>query len=138
MKLLLVREPINNDMDSQMKMIIDQIKSLSGLNQLYGGYQQVKKIEDLQPNILAAPMFNEDIVEDALSSGKKLWKCFIAVEIDPDSFDDRLAENSSLRDWDFEEQFVYPVVNTQTVPIGALKNDQGKKLRTIFFLGQSL
>ena len=73
MKLLLVREPINNDMDSQMKMIIDQIKSLSGLNQLYGGYQQVKKIEDLQPNILAAPMFNEDIVEDALSSGKKLW-----------------------------------------------------------------
>ena len=134
MELFFERKPKSKLLDVAMTEVIKRIKIASGLKNIHGGYEQVT---DLNKYIFGLPLDN-DIVAKSLSDGKSVWLCYVAVEIDPDSFDDRLVENSSLRDWDFEEQFVYPVVNTQTVPIGALKNDQGKKLRTIFFLGQSL
>ena len=116
MELFFERKPKSKLLDVAMTEVINRIKIASGLKNIHGGYEQVT---DLNKYIFGLPLDN-DIVAKSLSDGKSVWLCYVAVEIDPDSSMDTLVENPSMSDWDFEEQYVKPVVQTETLPIGAL------------------
>ena len=131
MELFFERKPRNEEVDLVMRVIVDRIKVASGLNNIHCGYEQINDVNDH----LFLPLDHE-VVKKSLSDGKRVWLCYVAVEIDPDSSMDTLVENPSMSDWDFEEQFVKPVVQTETLPIGAFKFEE-TKFRQIKFICES-
>ena len=132
MELFFERKPKSKLLDVAMTEVINRIKSASGLMNIHGGYEQ---ITDLSKYIFPGLPLDHDIVAKSLSDGKSVWLCYVAVEIDPDSLMDTLVENPSMSDWDFEEQYVKPVVQTETLPIGAFKFEE-TKFRQIKFIAE--
>jgi len=132
LELFFERKPKSKLLDVAMTEVINRIKIASGLKNIHGGYEQ---ITDLNNYIFPPLPLDHDIVAKSLSDGKSVWLCYVAVEIDPDSSMDTLVENPSMSDWDFEEQYVKPVVQTETLPIGAFKFEE-TKFRQIKFIAE--
>ena len=132
MELFFEREPKNVLVDAAMTEVINRIKKASGLNNIHGGYKQIK---DLKEFIFPPLPLDHEIIEKLLSEGKSIWLCYVAVEIDPNSMMDTLIENPSMSDWDFEEQYVKPIVQTETLPVGAFKFGE-TKFRQIKFIAE--
>ena len=131
---LIDRNPPTPKCDEALKNIINRLKNLSGLYQIFGGYIQiVEPVKgDLQEfGMITVYGFDIDFINGLLKNQKEIFLSYIAIPINNHG---QLIENPFFDAFDFEEQFVNKVLPI-TNAIGSFNINEGKtKVRTIKFI----
>ena len=129
------RNPPSRISEKGLTNLILRLRKISGLSQIYGGYNNITEpITHPLVNIgrTSTAGFDIDEINSMILNYGELSLCYIAFPIN--DMDD-LIENPTLSDWDFEENFLKKIINTKTVPIGAIYfNNKTIKMRTIKFI----
>jgi hypothetical protein len=128
------RNPPYTVADSALMNIVSRLRGMSGITQVYCGYNKIPASSSSSFTTLGNTSligFDEYDLKEIFRLHQEPYLCYIAVPIDEA---DDLIENTSLSDWDFEEN-VKSVVSAKTVSAGAIFfNNRNVRLRTIKFI----
>jgi len=123
-----------DSLQDKILTLINEVKSKSGLMNIYGGYVELKEPINSHTSIGYTSLegMNINMIIDSLSSGNNIVLCYIAIPIDEEDF---IIENQSMTDWNFQETILDPIIGVTSVPVGAItsKNIEGR-LRTLKFI----
>ena len=121
--------------------IIYRARCMSGLKDVYGGYVLIEPPFDsfstigLTSLVGMTRVINGE-VENDINLGKKIILGYIAIPVDNS---DALIENPSINDWEFQERYLDPLLNCDTIPIGSIgmkaigRKNEEDILRTLKF-----
>ncbi len=129
------RNPPSDRSDLAISNLVIRLRKISGLTQIYGGYNKITNpvntpLERFGNTTILG--FDVEEINTYVRDKGGILLCYIAFPIN--DMDD-LTESPNLSDWDFEENYLKKIINTKTVPVGAIRcNNDSVKLRTINFL----
>tara|TARA_Y100000741_G_C18144983_1_gene514729 strand:- start:97 stop:615 length:519 start_codon:yes stop_codon:yes gene_type:complete len=127
----------NNNMKKFMVDLIKELKTLSKVKIIFGGYHLIDNsistgMESFGRTSLVG--FDINYINNQIDLNNSLYLCYIAVLID---INDNLIEDKALSDWNFEEKFVKRFIQSPIINAGAIqlsKVDTDVRFRTIKFL----